>query len=75
MFTVTVGGKTGRRCEPFLTAGNDGKHPGTRCRTNDLRHDIRKEFSPLEPFAHQKANGDGRVQVTPGNVADGVSHG
>jgi hypothetical protein len=71
---VAVGGHVADAVEAVL-AGGDGIERGAGGETaDDLRGDIGGHVLPLEALADGEADGDGRVEVGAGDVADGIRH-
>ena len=75
VFTVAVGGKSVGQVKAGRTAGDDVEHASGRNAAEDLRDDVGRELAGGEASGRPEADGDSRVDVTPGDRTDGVGHG
>ena len=76
MVAVAVGGAPGgRSIEAVRAVGDDVEDGGGSDGADNLRNDVRRCVSYLEaPTGHQP-EGDGRIEVSAGNVTQGIRHG
>ena len=72
---VAVGSEAGGEIETGPAAGNHEQNAPRHDGSGDLRADVRRQVRNGKTFGHRQADGDGRIQMTAGNVADGISHG
>ena len=72
----TVAGKAGSNSiKTGFTGSNQIQNARGGNRTDNLGYDVRQQVFTVETAADEKADGNGRIEVAAGNVADGVSHG
>ena len=76
VFAETVAGKAGSNSiKTGFTGSNQIQNACSGNRTDDLGYDVRQQVFTVETAADEEADGNGRVEVATGNMADGVSHG
>ena len=75
MLTVAVGSESLGHVEPCRTAGNDIEHAAGSDTAENLRYDVRRQFSGGETPGRPQAEGNGWVDMAARDRADGVSHG
>jgi hypothetical protein len=75
MCTVSVGSETGMDIKARLSAGDHEQHVGRRDCSQHLRNDVGNEIRGGKAFPYNQAQADGGIQVTTGNVSDGIHHG
>ena len=76
MLAETVAGKAGSNSiKTGFTGSNQIQNARGGNRTDNLGYNVRQQVFTVETAADEKADGNGRVEVAAGNVANGVSHG
>lgn len=70
MFFVPVGGEAAE-VEVDFPAGDKIKRSGSEDRTKHLGADVSREIAGGESFTDHEVNGNGRVSVAAGNMANG----
>lgn len=75
MLAEAVGGKSRSHVKARLAAGDEEEDRPCGDRSKDLGDNVGDDLGRGEAAAGPEADGDRRVQVAAGNVADGVGHG
>lgn len=75
MLAVAVGGEPIGEAESCRPAGDQIEDAACGDAAQDLRYDVGQRISGGESTAGPQAKGDGRVDVTAGDMTDGVGHG
>ena len=75
MLSVSVGGEAAGQIESGRAAGDDVEHTGGRDAAENLRYDVGSQFAGWETSGRPQAEGNGRVDVTARDGADGIGHG
>src|SRR5215472_12007039 len=74
MDAVTICGESSAHIEARLTARDQKEDRGCEDRTGQLSSDVGEQLGRRKPLCNRQSNGYRRVEVTPGDVADRVSH-
>ena len=75
MFTETVGCESAFGAEAGLAAGDHIENRRARDAADDLGDDVGNHLRFRMPSADDQPDGDRRIEVAAGDVADGVGHG
>src|SRR5215471_9187191 len=73
--SVPIAGKSSARVKTCLSPGNDVQNPGPSKPAGDLSGDVGKKVGRSEASPRKQSDGNCWIQMTAGNVSDGVSHG
>ena len=74
MIRVTVGREPGTELKARLAAGDEVQHRRRDDAAQDLGNHVRDQLRCLEAAAHHQSEGDGGIQMTAGDRADGEGH-
>src|SRR5690348_10449275 len=74
MISVAVRSESAAHAESGLTASDEIEYARAREAPKHLRYDVGYHVRRRKPLADAEPYGDRRIEVTPGNVADGVRH-